>query len=55
MNRPKIDLIKDSLEFVDERLLKGTITHLIEYIEFLESEVIRSKKHISIGGGTIDG
>lgn len=42
MKRPEIDLIKESLPFIDERIAKGTITHLIEYIEYLER--IGSKK-----------
>lgn len=36
MDRPNIKLIKESLEFLSGRMLKGTIRHLIDYIEYLE-------------------
>jgi hypothetical protein len=36
MERPEINIIKESLPFIGKRIAKGTITHLIEYIEYLE-------------------
>jgi len=39
MNRPKIKMIKECVSIVDNRILQGTIMHLIEYIEFLEEEL----------------
>jgi len=38
MERPDIELIRESLPFISERIAKGTITHLIEYVEFLEAQ-----------------
>jgi len=38
-NRPKIKMIKECVSIVDNRILQGTIMHLIEYIEFLEEEL----------------
>ena len=38
MERPDIALIRESLPFISERIAKGTITHLIEYVEFLEAQ-----------------
>lgn len=43
MKRPEIDLIKESLPFINERIAKGTVTHLIEYIEYLEKLVKETK------------
>ena len=39
MDRPEIDLIKESLPLVSERVAKGTVTHLMEYIEYLEESL----------------
>lgn len=39
MERPEIELIKESLPLVDERTAKGTVMHLVEYIEYLEDLV----------------
>ena len=42
MERPEINLIIESLPFINERTAKGTITHLILYVEYLEDLI--SKK-----------
>lgn len=39
MNRPKIDMIRNVFELIDEKWASGTIEHLIKYIEFLEVEI----------------
>ena len=39
MDRPDIKLIEESLPHISERIAKGTITHLIEYIIFLEDNM----------------
>jgi len=37
MKRPEIDIIAEILPFIDKRIARGTIEHLILYIEYLES------------------
>ena len=37
MKRPDIDMIKECLPLVDERIAKSTVTYLVEYIEYLEN------------------
>lgn len=39
MERPDIKLIKESLPYCSERIAKGTVTHLLEYIEALEEKL----------------
>ena len=36
MKRPMINHILEVIDVCGERLLKGTVKHLIEYIEYLE-------------------
>jgi len=38
MERPEIDLIKESIDLVSERIAKGTVKQLVEYIEYLEEK-----------------
>ena len=44
MERPELGMIKESLPFIDERVAKGTITYLIEYIEYLEESQDANKQ-----------
>lgn len=43
MDKPDIKLIKDSLPNISERIAKGTIEHLVEYIEYLEQSRAQQK------------
>ena len=44
MERPEIDLIKESLPYIDKRIAKGTIEHLVLYIEYLEGLIDKMVK-----------
>jgi len=39
MEKPNLKLIKESLPLASERIVKETVTHLVEYIEYLEEQL----------------
>ena len=39
MEKPNLESIKERLPLASERIAKGTVTHLVEYIEYLEKQL----------------